>query len=65
LQPDFLQKLPDDSLDRVELVMALEERFDIEIPDEDARKFHTAQDVLDYIERVTKDGKRKKDGKPN
>jgi acyl carrier protein len=57
-------------LDRLELIMALEERFDVEIPDEDARKFRTAQDVLDYIERVTrarhkKDGKRKKGGNPN
>ncbi|MBW1973971.1 MAG: acyl carrier protein [Deltaproteobacteria bacterium] len=41
-----------DSLDVVELVMALEEEFDIEIPDEDAEKIRTVQDIFDYIDRV-------------
>ncbi|MBW2520939.1 MAG: acyl carrier protein, partial [Deltaproteobacteria bacterium] len=38
-----------DSLDTVELVMALEEEFDIEISDEDAEKIQTVQDAIDYI----------------
>ncbi|SFM41747.1 acyl carrier protein [Thermodesulforhabdus norvegica] len=41
-----------DSLDVVELVMALEEEFDIEIPDEDAENIRTVQDIFDYIDRV-------------
>lgn len=41
-----------DSLDVVEMVMALEEAFDIEIPDEDAEKIRTVQDIFDYIDRV-------------
>ena len=43
--------IPDGSLDAVELVMALEEAFDIEIPDEDAEKIRTVQDTIDYIRR--------------
>ena len=43
--------LPHDSLDAVELVMALEEAFDIEIHDEDAEKSRTVQDAIDYIRR--------------
>ena len=39
-----------DSLDIVELVMAMEEEFDIEIPDEDAEKLRTVQDVTKYLE---------------
>ena len=43
-----------DSLDVVELVMEVEEEFDLEIPDECAEKFFTVQDVLDYIGREAK-----------
>jgi acyl carrier protein len=43
-----------DSLERVELVMALEEAFDIEIPDEDAQKLRTVQDAIDYINKRKK-----------
>jgi acyl carrier protein len=46
----FIEDLGADSLDVVELVMALEEEFDIEIPDEDAEKILTVKDALDYIE---------------
>jgi acyl carrier protein len=46
----FIEDLGADSLDVVELVMALEEEFDIEIPDEDAEKILTVGDALKYIE---------------
>jgi len=46
----FVEDLGADSLDVVELVMALEEKFDIEIPDEDAEGIATLQDVINYIE---------------
>ena len=45
----FVDDLGADSLDIVELVMAFEEAFDIEIPDEDAEKIRTVQDANDYI----------------
>ncbi|PIE34747.1 acyl carrier protein [candidate division KSB3 bacterium] len=46
----FVDDLGADSLDTVELVMALEEEFGIEIPDEDAEKIATVQDAIAYIE---------------
>lgn len=49
LESSFVDDLGADSLDTVELVMALEEEFETEIPDEDAEKIATVQDVLDYI----------------
>ncbi|MGH9523573.1 MAG: acyl carrier protein [Terriglobales bacterium] len=45
----FVDDLGADSLDTVELVMAFEEAFDIEIPDEDAEKIRTVQDANSYI----------------
>jgi acyl carrier protein len=45
----FVEDLKADSLDTVELVMALEEEFEAEIPDEDAEKLSTVQDAIDYI----------------
>ncbi|MDD2341671.1 acyl carrier protein [uncultured Tolumonas sp.] len=45
----FVDDLGADSLDTVELVMALEEEFDTEIPDEDAEKITTVQAAIDYI----------------
>ena len=45
-----------DSLDTVELVMAFEEAFEIEIPDEDAEKIRTVQDAVDYIGKHAKGG---------
>jgi len=45
----FVEDLGADSLDTVELVMALEEEFDIEIPDEDAEKITTVQQAVDYV----------------
>ena len=50
----FVDDLGADSLDQVELVMALEEKFEIEIPDEDAEKMRTVQDAIDYIEKHAK-----------
>lgn len=48
-EASFLDDLGADSLDIVELIMALEEEFDIEIPDADAEKVSTVGDVVDYI----------------
>jgi len=53
----FVDDLGADSLDTVELVMAFEEAFDIEIPDEDAEKIRTVKDATDYIEKHAKGGK--------
>jgi acyl carrier protein len=53
----FVDDLGADSLDQVELVMAFEEAFDIEIPDEDAEKIRTVQDAIEYIEKNAKVGK--------
>jgi acyl carrier protein len=49
-QASFIDDLGADSLDTVELVMALEEEFGIEIPDEDAEKMSTVGDAIKYIE---------------
>jgi len=53
----FVDDLGADSLDTVELVMAFEEAFDIEIPDEEAEKIRTVQDAVDYINKNAKVGK--------
>jgi acyl carrier protein len=50
----FVDDLGADSLDTVELVMAFEEAFDIEIPDNAAEKMRTVQDLIDYIEKHSK-----------
>lgn len=50
----FVEDLGADSLDTVELVMALEEEFGIEIPDEDAEKAKTVGDVVNYIDTKLK-----------
>jgi acyl carrier protein len=50
----FVDDLGADSLDTVELVMAFEEAFDVEIPDEDAEKIRTVQDAVSYIEEHAK-----------
>ncbi len=47
---NFIDDLGADSLDIVELVMAMEEEFDIEIPDDDAEKIQTIQDVVRYVQ---------------
>ncbi len=50
-EASFVDDLGADSLDTVELVMAFEEEFDLEIPDEDAEKITTVGEAIEYIER--------------
>src|SRR5712671_3619824 len=50
----FIEDLGADSLDIVELVMAFEEEFGVEVPDEEAEKLQTVQDVIDYIKDKAK-----------
>ena len=50
----FVDDLGADSLDTVELVMAFEEAFDVEIPDEEAEKIRTVQDAISYVESHAK-----------
>ena len=50
-ESSFIDDLGADSLDTVELVMALEEEFDTEIPDDDAEKMTTVQQAIDYINK--------------
>lgn len=54
-EASFVDDLGADSLDTVELVMALEEEFDAEIPDEEAEKITTVQETIDYIESCAKE----------
>jgi len=49
----FVDDLGADSLDLVELIMAMEEAFDIEIPDEVAEKITTVQDAIDHVNKVS------------
>ena len=53
-EASFVEDLGADSLDTVELVMAFEEAFDIEIPDEDAEKITKVKDAVDYIKSKQK-----------
>jgi acyl carrier protein len=53
-EASFMEDLGADSLDVVELVMALEEEFDLEIPDEDAEKIATVGDAVSYIDDKSK-----------
>ena len=50
-EASFVEDLGADSLDTVEMVMAFEEEFSIEIPDEDAEKIKRVQDAVEYIEK--------------
>jgi len=53
LEASFIDDLGADSLDIVELIMALEEEFDMEIPDSEAEKISTVGDAVDYIKNNT------------
>ena len=55
LEASFIDDLGADSLDTVELVMAFEEEFEIEIPDEEAEKITTIQEAVDYIKQHVKE----------
>lgn len=48
----FVDDLGADSLDQVELIMAMEEEFDVSIPDEDAENIATVKDAIEYIEKA-------------
>ncbi len=50
IDSDLMKDLEADSLDAVEIIMAVEEEFDLEIPDVDAEKFRTVRDMVDYVE---------------
>ena len=52
-EASLIDDLGADSLDIVELVMAMEEEFEMEIPDEDAEKISTVKDVIDYVKKRT------------
>lgn len=54
LESKIIEDLGADSLDVVELVMALEEKFDVEIPDSDAEKLVKIEDVVNYIDNLSK-----------
>jgi acyl carrier protein len=54
-EASFIDDLGADSLDIVELVMAIEEEFALEIPDDDAEKIQTIQDAVSYVEERVKD----------
>ena len=53
IESSFIDDLGADSLDIVELIMALEEEFELEIPDEEAEKITTVSDVVEYIKKNT------------
>jgi acyl carrier protein len=54
-EASFVDDLGADSLDLVELIMAMEETFEVSIPDEDAEKIKTVQDAIDYVNKHKKD----------
>ncbi len=53
-EASFVEELGADSLDIVELIMAMEEEFELEIPDGDAEKLLTVQDAIEYVEKKFK-----------
>ena len=52
-ETSLMKDLEADSLDAVEIIMAIEDEFEIEIPDEDAEKFHNIGDIVRYVEEKT------------
>lgn len=55
LEANFVSDLAADSLDTVELILAIEDGFNIEVTDEESSKIATVKDIVDYIERVKND----------
>ena len=53
METSLMKDLEADSLDAVEIIMAIEDEFDIEIPDEDAEKFQNIGDIVKYVEEKT------------
>lgn len=51
-EASFVDDLGADSLDQVELIMAMEEQFDLSIPDDDAENISTVKDVMDYVKKL-------------
>jgi acyl carrier protein len=51
-EASFVDDLGADSLDQVELIMAMEEEFDISVPDEDAEKIATVKDAIEYVKKA-------------
>ena len=51
MDTNLMKDLEADSLDAVEIIMAIEDEYDIEIPDEDAERFHTIRDIVTYVEK--------------
>ena len=52
LETNLMKDLEADSLDSVEIIMAIEDEYDIEIPDEDAERFQTIGDIVSYVEKA-------------
>jgi len=52
LETSLMSDIEADSLDAVEIIMAIEDEFEIKIPDEEAEKFLTIKDIVDYLENV-------------
>lgn len=52
LETNLMKDLEADSLDAVEIIMAIEDEYDIEIPDEDAERFQTIGDIVSYVEKA-------------
>lgn len=50
VETHLMKDLEADSLDAVEIIMAIEDEFEIEVPDEDAEKFHSVGDIIKYVE---------------
>ena len=50
METNLMKDLEADSLDAVEIIMAIEDEYDIEVPDEDAEKFQTVADIVKYVE---------------
>ena len=62
-EASFIDDLGADSLDLVELVMHMEEEFDVEIPDEQAENIRTVQDAINYVKQHLNDGDTTKKGR--